>query len=220
MEKLIRKESKRMLGLKLACRYSLCEKAENYGFKNILRSFCLNGSSGEIDTKVIMSFLSQLEPKKYYEQIAEKNGIRSPFDIQIIRSYWRGVPKLKGGIWHNLTTLFPISNLAISQIRPEMVDECFVHPARIVGVKKTKLVVEYSPIVVRNHELAISDRTTRKEVERIGDLNGFKKDDWIAMHFSLAVEKLEPHDTIVLLGLSHNALNRFNSIRRPSAHYM
>jgi len=209
-----RKENKRMRGLQLACRYSCqCEKAENLGFKNALKSFGSSNGSSEIDEKSIMSFLSHLEPRKYYDEIAQKNGIKSPFDIRVVKSYWRGVPELKGNLWHNLTTLFPIANLAIGQIRPKMVDECFVHPAQIIEVKGKKLLVEYSPVVIKDKELALSDKTTEKEIESIGYSNGFKKNDWVSMHFGIAVENLEPHDAASLLGISHKALDAFNSNR-------
>jgi len=195
-----------MKGLRLACRYSCaCE----HGFADDLRCFC---SNGDIDEGRVMDLLSILEPKKFYDLIAQKNKIDS-FDIRVISYYWRGVPtELKGGIWHNLTTLFPIANLAIGQIRPGMVDECFIHPAKVLEVRNRKLVVEYFPVAVDGENLILSKKPKKREVENLG-LNYLKHGDIVAIHFSVAAEKLEPNDANVLTALTHRSINRFNTIR-------
>jgi len=209
------KEDKRMKGLRLASRYScVCEHARLYRIARNLKLFATNGSAEE----KIIQMLSMLDSKDYYDEIGQKNDIGDPFDIRIVSYYWRGVPKLKGDLWHNFTVLLPIIKLHISHIQPEMVDDCLVHWAKVVEVNGSKINVEYHPMEVKDNKLIVGDKHIRKDVEslmthmpKVGDL--------VTIHFSTAVESLEPRDANILLSITRRSLKKFNSLRESNAHY-
>jgi hypothetical protein len=218
-----RKErEEKMRGLRLACLYSCsCEHARMYGFADRLKKFSL---AGEGDEDEIIQMLSRLDSRDYYSLIAKKNQIRDPFDIRVVSYYWRGVPQLKGNLWHNITTLIPIIKLNLQRIRSEMVDECFVQRARVLRVEGSQLIVEYNPVIVKDGSLALTQKTLEKKVENLipnYSIVSFEVGDNISIHFSTAVEKLAPFDANILSAITLRSLSLFNRFRERglNAHY-
>ncbi len=202
----------RMKGLGLACRYSCnCGHAEMYGIADKLRAFGINGSSKES----VIQMLSLLDSRDYYEAIAKENGIRDPFNIQVVSYYWKGTPKLTGELWHNFTTLVPIIKLHSRHIRTDMADQCFVHKATVVGENGGKIVVEYLPVIIKDGKLVLKEKPIKKEVESLL-AHPSKVGDFVSIHYSAAVEKLEPEDAKTLLGVTYRSLSKFNTIRRST----
>lgn len=200
-----------MRGLRLACRYSCaCEHARMYGFTEKLRTF----SSGDLDETEAIKMLSELDSKPFYDLIAEKNKIQDPFDIRVVSYYWRGVPELNGGLWHNFTTLLPIRKLHSSHIHPDMVNDCFVHRGKVLAIS-SKLTIEYFPVVIEQGNLGLSKKAAEREVENLMPHTP-KTGDIVAIHFSTAVEKLAPSDANILTAVTHRSLAKFNASRaRP-----
>lgn len=195
-----------MQGLILACKYSCnCQKAVIFGLFKNLKQFI----DAPANPKLIAKNLSILESYKFYREIAKKNKIRDPFDTRVVSSYWRGEPKLKGNIRHNYTTLIPLLKMPIELIDTDMLNECFVHPAKIILKKGDQLIVRYLPIVKDKNKLRLSRRHATKKI-----INIFKNKtdihEYLTTHFSSAIENITDTEADRLMKISEHALNQFN----------
>lgn len=199
-------------GVILACMYSWnCEHASIFKISEELKSFVSFVKKGGNGGERIRTLLAQLSSFKHYKNIAALNGIKDSFDPRVVSSYWTGDSKLEGGIHHNYTTLEPLLKTPIGVIHAETVDECFVHPAKVIKVKKNLLVVEYQPVKKNNNKLVLA-KPRRKEIK-----NAFVKKIWtggyITTHFSDAVETITFKEFGILKAISLQSLAKFNGAR-------
>ncbi len=197
-----------MDGLKLAAKYSyVCERARLLKISEALRSFFQHNIGNE---KIIEKFLKGLASFNFYQKIAQLNQ-KNVFDEEVISFYWKGSPKLKGEEFiHNNSTLLPIVQLRMNQIVSELVDECVVHPARIV--EKTHddkdYWAEYRPIIKTNRGLKLGKKS---EIRAVNELNlELKEGDWITIHFRRIIETISRKEAEHLERLTKKALKNFN----------
>lgn len=203
------KRRKKMDGLKLAAKYSyVCERAKLLKISETLRNFFQHNIGNE---KIIENILKGLASFDFYQKIAHLNK-KNIFDEEVVAFYWKGSPKLKGEEFiHNNSTLLPIIQLRMNQIVSELVDECVVHPARIV--EKTHddtkdYWVEYRPIVKTNRGLKLGEKS---EIRAVNELNlELKEGDWIAIHFRRIIETISRKEAQHLKRLTKKALKNFN----------
>lgn len=199
-----------MEGIILACKYSCnCEKAIIFGLFKNLKHFI----ETQENLKLTAKQLSIFDSYKFYQNIAKKNKIKDPLDISVISSYWRGEPKLKGNIWHNYTTLIPLLKIPTELIDMEILNECFIHPAKIILKKGDQLAVKYRPIVKDKNKLRMSKKYATKKI-----INTFKANaainSYLTVHFSNAIENITEQQAINLSMISERALSRFNKEKK------
>ena len=213
---LTKKEGK-VEGLRLACRYSLnCENARP--FRKKIRDFLI-GKQEPMETEEIKVILSKLDSYKYYLAISKMNRIINPLDRIVVSHYWKGTPRLSGNLWHNYTTLIPILNMPAGLIKTEIVDECLVHPAKIKEKDGNILTVRYPRISKTRNGLELpKKRFYEKEVL---DFTGedVKKGDYVTIHFSTAVEKINADEFKNLLKTTYLSLKVFNKKHSRGAKY-
>ncbi len=196
-------------GLQLACRYSFnCQHAKHFGMAERLREFSL----GNLKEDSARNILERFDSYRFYKTIAEINGVEDPFDQRVISYYWRGRPKLDGELWHNFTTLMPISNLPSEHIDVNLVDDCFVHQAVVNGIFPDRVVVKYFPVEIRDKKLVLAERPNQKEVKNIFFAK-LKAGDPVTIHFSHIIEKLDIVDARAVTVLTHRSLDKFNKLR-------
>lgn len=205
-----RKDGEKMDGLKLASMYSYnCENAHLYGFSQQLKDF----AEGEnADARKIRHCLTNLDGYKFCEIIAKINEIEDPFDPRIISYYWKGIPDLRGELWHNYTTLIPILKMPMEFIFANMVDECFVHSAKIIESSEKSLLIKYAPVIKTETKLVIGE-----EIEKIINDSLFFKampGDLITIHYSSAIEKINAEESQVLFQIINRSLEKFNELNK------
>jgi hydrogenase maturation factor len=202
-----RKDGEKMDGLKLASMYSYnCENAHLYGFSQQLKDFAEGKNA---DARKIRHCLTNLDGYKFCEIIAKTNKIEDPFDPRVISYYWKGIPDLRGELWHNYTTLIPILKMPMQYIFADIVDKCFVQPAIVMGSSEKSFLVKYAPVIKTEIKLVIGE-----EIEKT--INGslfFKATpgDFITIHYSSAIEKIDAEESHVLSQVINRSLEKFNA---------
>jgi len=205
-----RKRGEKMDGLKLASMYSYnCENAHRYGFSQQLKDFAEGKNSDAEKTRYC---LKNLDSYEFYEIIAKINGIENPFDPRVISYYWKGIPYLKGGLWHNYATLIPILKMPMELIFANMVDECFVHPAQVIESSENSFLIRYSPVVKTDKEIII-DMETEKIVKKPIFLK-VTTGNYVTIHYSTAIEEIDVDEFKNFLRITNNSLKKFNARHR------
>jgi hypothetical protein len=77
----------------------------------------------------------------------------------------------------------------------ELMDSCRISWGLVVDVKEKTLLVERSPLVLREDRLALA-RPVKKEVKydsAIAPFQSIKKGDWVSLHWNFASEKLKKY---------------------------
>jgi len=199
-------------GLRLAARFSWnCEtaKSKDVAISEDLKDFIKKSQNGET---LIKEKLANLKTFGHYKNIACLNRVENIFDARVVSSYWLGYPEMKGNIYHNYTTLEPILKIQMDIIHPETINECFVHAAKVTGIKKDSLVVEYRPVVKNDNKLVLSNPRA-KEVKNTFAIKRIWKGCHVAIHFSDTVGILNSEELEVLRKITLQSLVRFNSAR-------
>lgn len=197
-------------GVKIASMYSFnCDNAQIYGFSLQLKDFA---ESKNADTKKIKDYLKKLDSHKFYEIIAKINGIENPFDYNVVSYYWKGTPNLKKELWHNYTTLMPILKIPMDSIFVKLVDDCIVHPAKILESSEKSFLIKYLPIVKIKEKIILGAETEKI----VGNPLSCKAapGDYITIHFSSAVEKINYDEFKTLLFITKKSLEKFNELRK------
>jgi len=161
------------------------------------------------EAKRIKKILEYLDTDRYYKEIAEKNGGVDVFDMDVMSSYWTGSPELNGGVWHNYTTLIPLLEIPISNIAPEIIDECVVHCGEVKSVSSNRVTVSYNPIIKEDGNLVLGE-LREKVIEHAFDHFSVKKGVSVAFHFSVCTEIIGAEECNRLIDITKDSLSRFN----------
>lgn len=205
-----RKDGEKMDGLKLASMYSYnCENAHIYGFQQQLKDFAQKKTG---DAKKIRNCITKLESYKFYEIIAKINGMEDPFDQRIISYYWKGTPNLKGELWHNYTTFITILEIPMESIFVKLVDECIVHPAKVIESSENSFLVKYFPAVKIKGKIILGAETEKIVSNSLPCKAA--PGDYITIHFSSAVEKINDKELKTLLFITERSLEKFEKARQ------
>ncbi len=201
-----------MDGLKLASMYSYnCENAHLYGFSQQLKDFAEGKNSDAMKTK---HCLENLDGYKFCEIIAKINDKEDPFDQGVISYYWKGIPDLKGELWHNYTTLIPILKMPIELIFASMVDECLIHPARVIESSEQSFLIKYAPVIKTEIKLAVGVGEEKEKIINGSLFFNAVPGDLITIHYSTAIEKIDVDEFENLIRITERSLEKFNEQRK------
>lgn len=92
-----------MTGTLLGATFSWgCNRANTLGLSSMLKEYALSGGKSHPEEE-IRQVLQQLLSYKFYQFIAQKNGIDDPFDLKVIMAHWIGNQLLDatGYEWHH-----------------------------------------------------------------------------------------------------------------------
>lgn len=207
-----RKEDERMEGVILAAKYSWnCEGAR---IKNCSQDLSNIATRKRKSSETATKMLSTLSSFEFYKALARNNGIDNPLDKRIVSYYWKGTPKLEGEFWHNFTTLLPLIKMPAEKINTDIINECLIHPAEIIGRGKNFIDVKYRPVTKNKKEDRLKINKDFAE-KRIG--NKMLKKNYvgckITMHFSEAVEMITEEEQEELLQITEVSLKKFNNAK-------
>jgi hypothetical protein len=96
----------------------------------------------------------------------------------------------------------------------ELMDSCRISWGQVVDVKEKTLLVERSPLLLREDRLALA-RPVKEEVKydsAIAPFQSIKKGDWVSLHWNFASEKLKEYQLTNIkryTALDIRATNRF-----------
>lgn len=195
-----------VLSLKYAC---LCEKARFFGAQGKIRHILKCASITQGEENWASELITGLDFYKFYKPLAERMGLPT-LDPRVVSAYWLGN---SGEEFHNWTTLSPVLKLPMERIRVAEVDDCFVHPANVLEVHNTKLVVAYNPVTVNGDELELG-QTTKREVSRELLTDKIGEHSFVSIHFGGAIQRIDSETYATLQQLTIDALTRFNATRR------
>lgn len=211
--------------LKIACAYSWnCEKSKIYGISNDLYDF-LKTEIKEMTTEKINEIKKKLKILDTYKIYCEIRDYfykdMEPFSVSVVLEHWKLGSRIK--FFHNYTVLLPILNLPFQNIDIELLEKCFIIPAKVIKKESNNLMVIYKGMYKNEltNELNIHSRFTKKRmvIDNVVKSEDFSKaeireNDLVVIHFDSAIEILAHPFFTYLNKLLKSSLIKFNRQRK------